>query len=142
MSNSGTSPVNDPVRTLAEMAAAIATGRIRVVDLTVPLEPATPIIRLPAQFAPSRPFQLQEISRYDDRGPAWYWNNFSCGEHTGTHLDAPVHWVTGKDHPDNAPKSASRGMISRGKRSSSKHWPIIGSTCSSIKRATDRCTSC
>ncbi len=36
------------------------------------------------------------------RGPAWYWNNFSCGEHTGTHFDAPVHWVTGKDYPNNA----------------------------------------
>jgi len=24
------------------------------------------------------------------------------GEHTGTHFDAPVHWITGKDLPDNA----------------------------------------
>ena len=24
------------------------------------------------------------------------------GEHTGTHFDAPVHWVTGKDLPDNS----------------------------------------
>ncbi|MGH9144976.1 MAG: cyclase family protein, partial [Vicinamibacterales bacterium] len=24
------------------------------------------------------------------------------GEHTGTHFDAPVHWITGKDQPDNA----------------------------------------
>ncbi len=24
------------------------------------------------------------------------------GEHTGTHFDAPVHWVTGKDLPNNA----------------------------------------
>jgi kynurenine formamidase len=24
------------------------------------------------------------------------------GEHTGTHFDAPVHWVTGKDRPNNA----------------------------------------
>ena len=24
------------------------------------------------------------------------------GEHTGTHFDAPIHWVTGKDYPDNA----------------------------------------
>jgi len=23
------------------------------------------------------------------------------GEHTGTHFDAPVHWITGKDLPDN-----------------------------------------
>ncbi|MDE9528443.1 cyclase family protein, partial [Xenorhabdus bovienii] len=24
-----------------------------------------------------------------------------CGEHTGTHFDAPIHWVSGKDHRDN-----------------------------------------
>ena len=28
-------------------------------------------------------------------------NNIKCGEHTGTHFDAPVHWVTGQDLPDN-----------------------------------------
>lgn len=90
------------VQILAQLATGIASGRIRVVDLTVPLEPTTPTIRLPPQFAPSKPFALQEISRYDERGPAWYWNNFECGEHTGTHFDAPVHWVTGKDHPNSA----------------------------------------
>src|SRR5687767_98817 len=88
--------------TLVELAAGIVSGGIRVVDLTVPLEPATPTIQLPPIFAPSKPFTLEEISRYDERGPAWYWNNFQCGEHTGTHFDAPVHWVTGKDYPDNA----------------------------------------
>ena len=33
-------------------------------------------------------------------GPAWYWNNIACGEHTGTHFDAPIHWVTGKDYAE------------------------------------------
>ena len=87
---------------LAQVADAIATGAIRVIDLTVPLEPATPTIQLPPPFAASKPFSLEEISRYDDRGPAWYWNNIACGEHTGTHFDAPIHWVTGKDYPNNA----------------------------------------
>lgn len=87
---------------LSQLAQGIVSGTVRVVDLTVPLEPATPTIQLPPQFAPSKPFQLEEISRYDSRGPAWYWNNIACGEHTGTHFDAPVHWVTGKDYPDNA----------------------------------------
>ncbi|WP_433653638.1 cyclase family protein [Micromonospora zamorensis] len=36
------------------------------------------------------------MSRYDDRGPAWYWKDFSTGEHTGAHFDAPVHWVSGQ----------------------------------------------
>src|SRR5258705_5797283 len=92
-------------QTLAQLAGAIIAGRIRVVDLTVPLESATPTIQLPPPFAPSKPFSLEEISHYDERGPAWHWNNIACGEHTGTHFDAPVHWVTGKDYPDNATHS-------------------------------------
>jgi kynurenine formamidase len=94
-----------PIETLASLAAQLLSGNIRVVDLTVPLEPGTPTIQLPPQFARTAPFTLEEISRYDSRGPAWYWNNFACGEHTGTHFDAPVHWVTGKDYPDNATHS-------------------------------------
>ncbi len=90
---------------LAQLLEALAKGSIRVVDLTQPLNAATPVIQLPAEFGQSRPFRLEEISRYDERGPAWYWNNFSCGEHTGTHFDAPVHWVTGKDYPGNAADS-------------------------------------
>jgi kynurenine formamidase len=87
---------------LSQLVSGILGGGIRVVDLTVPLEPATPTIQLPPPFAPSKSFSLEEISRYDERGPAWYWNNIACGEHTGTHFDAPVHWVTGKDYPNNA----------------------------------------
>jgi len=87
---------------LTRFAQALATGAIRVIDLSQPLEAATAIIQLPPEFGRTWPFRLEEISRYDSRGPAWYWNNFSCGEHTGTHFDAPVHWVTGKDYPRNA----------------------------------------
>ncbi len=90
---------------LAQLASGIVAGKIRVVDLTVPLDPSTATIQLPPQFAPSKPFSLEEISHYDARGPAWYWNNFACGEHTGTHFDAPVHWVTGKDYPNNTTDS-------------------------------------
>jgi kynurenine formamidase len=90
---------------LAQFAQALAAGAIRVVDLTQPLADATAIIQLPPEFGKTWPFRLEEISHYDSRGPAWYWNNFSCGEHTGTHFDAPVHWVTGKDYPANATDS-------------------------------------
>jgi len=90
---------------LAQFAEAIVQGTVRVVDLTQPLDARTPVIQLPAEFGQSRPFRLEEISKYDGRGPAWYWNNFSCGEHTGTHFDAPVHWVTGKDYEKNATDS-------------------------------------
>jgi len=87
---------------LMRFAQALAGGAIRVVDLSQPLDAGTAIIQLPPEFGKPGPFRLEEISRYDRRGPAWYWNNFSCGEHTGTHFDAPVHWVTGKDYPQNA----------------------------------------
>jgi len=87
---------------LARFAQALASGAIRIVDLTQPLDAGTATIQLPPEFGKTWPFRLEEISRYDSRGPAWYWNNFACGEHTGTHFDAPVHWVTGKDYPRNA----------------------------------------
>jgi kynurenine formamidase len=87
---------------LSQFVAELAAGRIRVVDLTTPLEPATPVIDLPPMFAPSPGLSVTEISRYNDAGPAWYWNILHLGEHTGTHFDAPVHWVTGKELPDNA----------------------------------------
>lgn len=81
--------------TIAAFAAGIADGSIRVVDLTSPLHADTPILELPPEFGQTARFELEEISRYDDRGPAWYWNNFRTGEHTGTHFDAPIHWATG-----------------------------------------------
>jgi hypothetical protein len=40
------------LQTLAQLIGGIVSGGIRVVDLTQPLEPATPIIGLPPQFAP------------------------------------------------------------------------------------------
>ena len=81
---------------LEKLAKQIAKRKIRVVDLTQTLRPSTPVIQLPPAFAQSNPFSISPISRYDDKGPAWYWNNISCGEHTGTHFDAPIHWVTGQ----------------------------------------------
>ena len=86
---------------LAQFAEAIAAGKLRVVDLTHTLSPDFPALRLPPEFGQVWAFRMERISKYDDAGPYWYWNNFSCGEHTGTHFDAPVHWVTGKDHPRN-----------------------------------------
>ncbi|MBV9405339.1 MAG: cyclase family protein [Acidobacteriaceae bacterium] len=86
---------------LARFAEALVSGAIRVVDLSQRLDADTAVIQLPPEFGKSWPFRLEEISKYDSRGPAWYWNNFSCGEHTGTHFDAPIHWVTGKDHRGN-----------------------------------------
>ena len=87
---------------LSQLLEALNTGSLRVVDLTTPLGPDTPVIDLPPVFAPSPGITITEISRYNSRGPGWYWNIINLGEHTGTHFDAPIHWVTGKDLPNNA----------------------------------------
>ena len=89
--------MTDAVQTLV---AALASGQVEVVDLTQPLSEETPILPLPEPFASSPKFRLRGLSRYDERGPAWYWNAFEGGEHTGTHFDAPIHWVTGQEQDD------------------------------------------
>jgi kynurenine formamidase len=85
---------------LTDLVDALRGGRVQVIDLTAPLSVKTPILALPEPFGQTWRFALTEISRYDERGPAWYWNNISTGEHTGTHFDAPIHWVTGQDAAD------------------------------------------
>lgn len=85
---------------LADLVTALSSGAVEVIDLTAPLSEDTPILELPPELGQTQRFTLQEISRYDERGPAWYWNNFHTGEHTGTHFDAPNHWITGRDKAD------------------------------------------
>ncbi|MEO5904916.1 MAG: cyclase family protein [Gemmatimonadaceae bacterium] len=87
---------------LAQLADGLSSGSITIVDLTQPLGPDTPVIDLPPQFGASPGVTMDVISRYDEKGPAWYWNVIHMGEHTGTHFDAPVHWITGRDLPHNA----------------------------------------
>ncbi|MBX9807565.1 MAG: cyclase family protein [Flavobacteriaceae bacterium] len=73
----------------------------KIVDLTHTLNESFPGIQLPPEMGQVAGFKKEQISKYDDKGPGWYWNNFTVGEHFGTHFDAPVHWVTGKDQPNN-----------------------------------------
>jgi kynurenine formamidase len=94
--------VSDPASDLLGFARRVASGAIKVVDLTQTLTQEFPTIVLPPEFGQAAPFRIEEISRYDERGPAWYWNNFSVSEHAGTHFDAPIHWISGKDLPNNA----------------------------------------
>ncbi|WP_166418698.1 cyclase family protein [Cochlodiniinecator piscidefendens] len=86
---------------LSDLAGALVSGRVQMVDLTNTLSPDFPVIVLPPEFGQCAPFRMEKVSRYDENGPAWYWNNISMNEHTGTHFDAPAHWVTGKDVPSN-----------------------------------------
>lgn len=85
---------------LDELCTGIGAGGVRVVDLTSPLDETTPVIRLPEERGQPWPFERRVISRYDSGGPEVYWNNLRLSEHTGTHFDAPVHWISGKDLDD------------------------------------------
>ncbi|UCH25628.1 MAG: cyclase family protein [Trueperaceae bacterium] len=87
--------------TLTTLLTELTAGALTVVDLSQPLDPSTPVIELPEPFAQSPGLTIERISQYDDNGPAWYWNTLTLGEHTGTHFDAPVHWITGRDLPNN-----------------------------------------
>lgn len=93
---------------LTDLTAALRSGAVEVIDLTAPLSSETPILELPPELGQTQRFILEEISSYDDRGPAWYWNNFRTGEHTGTHFDAPNHWITGRDGGDIASVPVAR----------------------------------
>ena len=86
---------------LSQLVEALNAGALKVVDLTQPLGPSTPVIGLPPIFASSPGVTIEQISRYDQAGPGWYWNTLHLGEHTGTHFDAPVHWISGRELPDN-----------------------------------------
>jgi kynurenine formamidase len=85
---------------IGNIADALASGSARIVDLTHTLDPDFPVIILPPEFGQCARFRMEEVSAYDHRGPAWKWHNLTLNEHTGTHFDAPSHWVSGKDVPN------------------------------------------
>ncbi|HET8754889.1 MAG TPA: cyclase family protein [Solirubrobacteraceae bacterium] len=93
---------------LTDLVSALASGAHRVVDLTQPLSERTPVLQLPDPLANTPGLSRREISRYDDRGPAWAWDVLEVGEHVGTHFDAPIHWITGRDGEDVASVPAAR----------------------------------
>lgn len=96
---------------LSELLEQLQAGKLRIVDLTAPLSPEAPVLRLPRPWNNTPKFKIWELSRYDERGPAWYWNAFETGEHTGTHFDAPVHWISGKDLPESTVDAIAPGKF-------------------------------
>lgn len=86
---------------LSQLAGMLASGGIEVVDCSGVLGPETPLLKLPPDFAKDTPpIKIHRISEYDQDGPFWAWNWLELGEHSGTHFDAPHHWITGKDYAD------------------------------------------
>lgn len=76
---------------------AMLRGFKAIVDMTQTLDANTPVIELPPPFANSPGFSRETVSYFDDRGPGWAWYTVTVGEHTGTHLDVPCHWASGRD---------------------------------------------
>lgn len=93
---------------LQDLTSALLDGRLDVVDLTTPLSADTPTLQLPAPFANLIDFSLEEVSAFDDAGPLWRHNNIHTGEHIGTHLDAPRHWISHRDGDDVASVPVTR----------------------------------
>jgi len=99
------------IGTLERLVADLCSGAVRVVDLTGTLSAQTPVIALPAALGQSPGVSIEAISRYDEAGPAWYWNAIRMGEHTGTHFDAPVHWISGRDRQGGACDTIEAGRF-------------------------------
>jgi kynurenine formamidase len=97
-----------PTTSVSDLLGGLADGSVEVVDLTQPLSETTPVLVLPEPFANTPHLSRRRLSRFDDAGPAWAWDVLELGEHTGTHLDAPVHWITGRDGEDVASIPAAR----------------------------------
>jgi kynurenine formamidase len=85
---------------VSELVLGLASRAVEVVDLTQPLSESTPVIELPPPYVNSPGLSRRELARYDARNPLARWDVLELGEHTGTHLDAPIHWVTGRDGKD------------------------------------------
>ncbi|NDK31127.1 cyclase family protein [Nesterenkonia haasae] len=82
------------------LATALAEGSLKIVDLTNTLSAETPTLRLPEPFPNLIDFRLEEVAAYNESGPFWKHHNIHTGEHIGTHIDAPVHWASGKEGKD------------------------------------------
>ncbi len=91
----------EPASLLGQLGTMLMSGQVRIVDCTATLGPDTPILRLPKDFARNTPkVEIHRISKYDADGPFFAWNWMVLGEHSGTHFDAPRHWISGKDFDD------------------------------------------
>lgn len=89
-----------PSTTVTTMLTELANGSTKIVDLTNTLSPQTPTLRLPEPFVNLIDFSTETVSEYNEPGPFWKHQNIHTGEHIGTHIDAPVHWISGRDGHD------------------------------------------
>jgi kynurenine formamidase len=83
---------------LAVPAAAHELDGARLVDLTHPFDAAT------IYWPTARGFHLETVASGVTPGGYWYAaNDFCAAEHGGTHLDAPIHFASGRWTADQIP---------------------------------------
>ena len=81
---------------LSNFVKGLNDRTIAIVDLTHPLGPATPMIRVPEGHGKQPPAtSLETISDYREDGGYSRWSTLTTAEHSGTHFDTPSHWFTG-----------------------------------------------
>lgn len=98
------------VNILESLLDSLSDGKIEVIDLSQTLSENTPVIQLPEPMVTTGGFKLKRLSKYDEKGPESYWNDFEAGEHCGTHFDAPIHWISGRDH-DSVDTIPTKNMV-------------------------------
>jgi arylformamidase len=69
---------------------------MRIYDVSVPLSGALPT------FPGDPPFELQSICKIGPASP-YALSRIACGSHTGTHVDAPAHFIAGGAAVDELP---------------------------------------
>jgi kynurenine formamidase len=80
---------------LEDFFSKIQQGSYELVDLSHVLKEGIPF------FPGGTPFQLEEIANF--KNATYASNRFSMGEHTGTHMDAPIHLSEGGSTIDKIP---------------------------------------
>lgn len=74
----------------------------KIVDLSHGLAPGIP------SFPGSAPFEIENLSRIEQ---GFYYNSLSMEEHTGTHIDAPSHVISGGMNIDQLPLGSLMGPL-------------------------------
>jgi hypothetical protein len=79
------------------------TSRVEWIDISVPIR--TAMVHYPG----TPTVTIQRINQINSGDPANE-SRISMGAHTGTHVDAPIHFLTGGDGIDQMPLSATIGQ--------------------------------
>lgn len=82
---------------LQNIGTGLMTGAVEIVDCSATLGPSTPVTKPGKQGEDPPAVEIHPISEYDSDGPFWAWNWLNLGEHSGTHLETPHYWITGRD---------------------------------------------